>query len=245
MADTAAIERTVEHRPWPLPRVPWVLFQSWQDLLFAHWRMDPLLLRPHVPDQLELDLFEGDAWVGITPFRVSDLGPRGIVGFTGGATFPEMNLRTYVRSGDRTGVYFFSLDAGSRSAVAAARTAFRLPYRHAQATIDETDGMVTYESRRDDGSAAFQASYRPTDHAFEARPGSLEHFLVERYALFTVLRDGRVLRTEIHHRPWPLQPAEAEIRRNELAAAEGIPLPDAEPILHFSRRQDTLTWLPM
>ena len=245
MISTADIERTVEHRPWPLPRVPWVLFQSWQDLLFAHWRVAPETLRSLVPSQLELDLFEGDAWVGITPFRVSDLGPRGIVGFTGGATFPELNLRTYVRSGDRTGVYFFSLDAASRSAVAAARTAFRLPYRHARMQIGEVDGEVSFESQRDDGSATFAARYRPTDHAFEARPGSLEHFLVERYALFTVLRDGSVLRTEIHHRPWPLQPAEGEIRQNELAAAEGVPLPDEPPLLHFSRRQDTLTWLPM
>lgn len=245
MTDTNAIENAVAHRPWPLPTIPWVLFQSWRNLLFAHWRIDAGALRRHVPAELELDLFEGEAWVGITPFLLTDFRPRGLPALPPVSRFPELNLRTYVRAGGRAGIHFFSLDAGSTAAVAGARTVFRLPYHRADMAIDEEDGEVRFRSDRRDGDARFAASYGATDHAFEARPGSLEHFLTERYALFTGLRTGAILRADIHHRPWPLQPAEAEIGENTLAEAAGLPPLEGEPMLHFSRRQDTLVWLPV
>lgn len=244
MTDTDAIERATEHRPWPKPSIPWVLFQSWRDLLFAHWRIDAALLRQRVPPQLELDLHEGTAWVGITPFLLTDFRPRGLPALPPISRFPELNLRTYVRAEGRAGIYFFSLDAGSTVAVAGARTMFRLPYHRADMEIEEDDGAVRFRSERRDEDARFSARYRATDHAFQAEGGSLEHFLTERYALFTVLGDGTVLRTDIHHRPWPLQPAEAEIGDNTLAEAAELPTLAGEPLLHFSRRQDTLVWLP-
>lgn len=250
MTDTHAIEETVAHRPWPLPRVPWVLFQSWQNLLFAHWRLPAERLRPLIPPQLELDLHEGDAWVGITPFMIRDFRARGLPAVHSLSDFPELNLRTYVRANGKPGIHFFSLDAGSQLATLGARVGFRLPYRTAQMEIDEpgvgeSGGEVRFRSEREGGVASFRAMYEPVDHPVQAQPGSLEHFLVERYALFTVLRDGTVLQAEIHHRPWPLQPARGEVEPTGLAAAEGVPLPDDEPLLHFSRRQDTLIWAPM
>jgi len=245
MADLRDIEATVEHRPWPIPGGSWILFQSWQNLLFAHWRVEPRLIRPLVPEALELDLHDGDAWIGITPFEIDGFRPRGLPALPVMSSFPELNLRTYVRANGKPGIHFFSLDAGSRLAVLGARTLFRLPYREAEMRLERVDGEVRFESRRPDGSARFRAAYEPTDHAVEARPGTLEHFLVERYALFVVLRNGAVLQTEIHHRPWPLQPATARIEENELAAAEGVPLPSDPPLLHFSRRQDSLIWPPV
>lgn len=245
MSDTKAIESTISHRPWPMPNIPWVMFQSWRNLLFAHWSVDPEMLRGQVPEQLELDLYDGTAWVGITPFLLTDFRPRGLPAVPAISRFPELNLRTYVRAGGKRGIHFFSLDAGSAAAVLGARTAFRLPYFRADMEIEEDGDGFRYRSVRDEGDARFIAGYRPTDHAFEAEPGSLEAFLTERYALFTVLRDETVLRVDIHHRPWPLQPADAEIEVNTLPIAAGLPELEGEPLLHFSRRQDTLIWLPV
>ena len=245
MTDAKGIEEAVSHRPWPLPRTPWVLFQSWRDLLFAHWSVDPEVLRPRIPAPLALDLHGGRAWIGITPFRIEGFRPRGLPTLGPLSAFLELNLRTYVRMAGQGGIFFFSLDAGSAAAVLGARTLFRLPYRNADMAMDEEGGRIRFRSVREDGAAAFRASYAPVDHAFQAEPGTLEHFLTERYALFTVLRDGGVLKSEIHHRPWPLQPAEGEVDGVALAAAEDVPLPAGEPLLHFSRRQDTLIWSPV
>lgn len=245
MSDTSGIERAVEHRPWPMPTIPWVMFQSWRNLLFAHWSMDPEILRRQIPEPLELDLYDGTAWAGITPFLLTGFRPRGLPAVPPISQFPELNLRTYVRAGGKRGIHFFSLDAGSAAAVLGARTAFRLPYFRADMEIAEDDDGFRYRSERREGDARFVARYRPTDHAFQAEQGSLEAFLTERYALFTVLRDQSVLRVDIHHRPWPLQPAEAEIEVNTLPTAAGLPDLEGEPLLHFSRRQDTLIWLPV
>jgi uncharacterized protein len=233
------------HRPWPLPRSPWMMFQSWRSLLFAHWRLEPGALRALIPAPLELDVRDGTAWLGVTPFRLAGLRLRMIPPVPGASEFPEVNLRTYVRFAGRAGIFFFSLDAGSRLAVAGARTFFRLPYRSAQMTMDTADGWTRFRSQRPDQSASLTARYRPAGPAAAPEPGSLEAFLTERYALFTVLRTGKVLRADIHHHPWPLQPAEGAVEAGALAEAEGVPLPGAPPLLHFSERQDTLIWPPV
>lgn len=243
--DTKDIERATAHRPWPLPDLPWVMFQSWRHLLFAHWPLPAERLRPLVPPALELEEHDGHAWLGMTPFVLEDLRPRCLPAVPGLSSFPEMNLRTYVRVGDRPGIFFFSLDAASRLAVMGARLGYRLPYRHARMGVRLDDGWVRYRSRRDDGSAEFTGRYRPEGRVFQAREGSLEHFLTERYALYTVLRSGSVLRGDIHHHPWPLQTAEAEITRNTVPQAHGIEVPTTPPLLHFSARQDTLVWPPV
>lgn len=244
--DTAAIESETGHRPFPMPEGPWVVFQSWQNLLFAHWRLPPEQLKALVPSALELDLFDGEAWVSVTPFEIRDFRPRGIPAVPTLSDFPELNLRTYVRAVGKPGIYFFSLDADSALAVVGAKVGFRLPYRSASMSVDAigNDG-VRFRSEREGGEARFRAEYRPSGPASHASAGTLEHFLTERYALFTVLRSGEILQAVIHHRPWPLQPAEAEIEENQLAAAEGVPLGDHAPLLHFSARQDTLIWPPM
>lgn len=253
MTDTRAIERVTEHRPWPLPSSPWMLFQSWHNLLFAHWPLPAEQLGPLIPAPLELDLHAGEAWLGMTPFEIRDFRARGLPAVPKLSDFPELNLRTYVRSAGKPGVYFFSLDAGSRVAAYGARIGFRLPYRTATMSVEEEEGeepeashgTFRFRSERKGGLARFRAVYKPVGPTFQAVAGTLEHFLTERYALFTVLRTGAVLEAEIHHRPWPLQPAEGSIEGNELAAAEGVPLPDDAPLLHFSRRQDTLIWPPV
>jgi len=233
-----------DHRPWPLPAEPWLMGQTWHDLLFAHWPLEPEALRPLVPNPLALDLRNGRAWLGITPFVVGGLRMRGIPPLPWLSRFPELNVRTYVDHGGRPGIYFFSLDAGRLAGVAAARRAYRLPYFHADMSARREGGRVRYESRRIDASgppAAFDASYGPAGAHLPIEHGSLERWLAERYCLYVVDDRGRALRADIHHRPWPLQPANAHLELNSMADPLGLVL-DSEPLLHFSARQDTLIW---
>lgn len=242
---TESMEEDVAHRPWPLPGGPWIMFQSWRELLFAHWPVPAEALRPLVPSALVLEEFEGSAWIGLTPFRLTDLHPRFLPAVPGLSEFPEMNLRTYVRVEEKPGIHFFSLDAASVLAVVGARLGYRLPYYPAEMRIERRDGWIHYRSRRSSGNGAeFVGRYRPVGPAFQAEHGTLEHFLIERYALYTVLGNGRVVRGDIHHRPWTLRRAEAEIERNTVPAAHGITLPDRAPLLHYAGRQDTLIWPP-
>jgi uncharacterized protein YqjF (DUF2071 family) len=216
--------------------------QTWQRLLFAHWRVDPERLRSLMRSELALDTYGGAAWVGLTPFALTGLRLRGTPPLGSASRFPEMNLRTYVSVDERPGIYFFSLDAASRAAVTAARLTYRLPYVHARMAVRAHGDTVQYVSRRDDGSAAFAGEYGPRGPAFVARPGTLEHFLTERYCLYVVGNGGRIFRGEIHHPPWRLQPATAALRRNTVAAAAAIELPDEPPLLHYCGRQDMVAW---
>jgi hypothetical protein len=225
--------------------------QRWNDLLFAHWPIPAGEMARLLPAGLEVDTFDGYAWAGVVPFwmdcvRTRAVGERCLV-VPGTATFCELNLRTYVRSSTTglPGVYFFALDAASALAVIGARTLFHLPYflasMHQQT---ESDGTVEYSSNRllTGRSVRFQARYRGLGQvAGPSRPGTLEHFLTERYCLLTQ-HAGKVQVGHIHHLPWPLEPAEAEISINHLPAAHGITLPDRPPVLHFARKLDVYIW---
>jgi uncharacterized protein YqjF (DUF2071 family) len=220
--------------------------QTWHDLLFAHWPVRPADLRAKVPAAFELDLFAGDAWIGIVPFRMTNVAPRGVPAVPWLSEFPELNVRTYVRVGDRPGVFFFSLDAASAPAVRAARVLLNLPYYTAAMTVRLRDQFVEYDSRREGEGveAVLTASYGPTGAPFNPAPGTLEYFLTERYCLYNQNRRGVPYRLEIHHPPWPLQPAEATLISNSMATVHGIALPDRTPILHFAKRQDMVAWAP-
>ena len=240
------IERALSstaHRPWPMPGGPWIMYQRWERLLFAHWPVDPAALRGLVPPPLVIDLHEGEAWVGITPFDLAELRLRGMPALPGAASFPELNVRTYVRLGDKPGVFFFSLDAGSLLAVGAARVGYALPYHHAEMSIERQGEWLHYRCERD-ARARFDARYRPVGDAFIPTPGSLEAFLVERYALYAAPGPNRAHRGDIHHEPWRIRPAEAVISHNTMAEAAGIRLPDRAPLLHYAERQDVVAWAP-
>ena len=232
------------HRPWPVSQRPWLMGQTWRDLLFAHWELPPSELRALVPEPLELDERDGSAWLGITPFEVTGLRPRGAPPPPVVSRFLELNVRTYVRWDDRPGILFFSLDCTSTAAVAAARRGYLLPYFRAIATVERRGPQVRFELERTDssgGPAAWRATYGPTGPRLPIVDGSLERWLTERYCLY-VVRDGRVLRGDIHHPPWPLQPARADIETNAMVAPLGLEL-TGSPLLHFAARQDTLFWV--
>jgi uncharacterized protein YqjF (DUF2071 family) len=230
---------TTAHRPWPMPRAPWLMYQRWERLLFAHWPVDAAELRRHVPAQLPIDEHDGTAWITIAPFDLAALRGRGI---PARVSFPELNVRTYVRVNDKPGVYFFSLDAASALAVTGGRLVYGLPYFPARMSIARQDDWVRYVSER--GRAIFEARYRPVGDVFIAQPGTRDHFLAERYALYAVRGPGLVQRTDVHHAPWRLQRAELEITRNTMLEVAGLRVGDATPVLQYSERQDVLVWAP-
>jgi uncharacterized protein len=215
--------------------------QTWHDLMFAHWPVELHLLRPLVPAELLLDTFDGRCWVGVAPFHMSGIHIRGLPPLPGLSRFPELNVRTYVTLDHKPGVYFFSLDAAKLPAVWAARTFYRLPYFHARMSAEVEGEWVAYDSRRKQGSAEFRGRYRPMRAGQLRDKGTLEHWLTERYCLYSV-HAGCVYRAEIHHQPWPLQDAEAEIETNTMASATGISLPQDPPLLHFARKLEVLVW---
>ncbi len=242
--DTTTVLKTIEHRESPLPRGPWVMTQIWHELLFAHWPLAPQLLRPLIPAVLPIDTFEGEAWVGVVPFRMSNVRPRGLPAVGALSRFPELNVRTYVKTGNMPGVYFFSLDAGNPIAVAIARAIYHLPYFNAIMRCQREETTIHYYSHRTHRGASqadFVANYRPIAPVTYAARGSLAHWLTERYSLYTVV-GNRLYCGEIHHGPWPLQAAELEIERDTMARSHNISLPDTTPLLHYSEQQEVLIW---
>lgn len=223
------------------------LHMVWQDLAFLHWPMDAALLAARLPERLRLDTFEGRAWLGITPFRMTKVRPAWMPSLPGVSTFPELNVRTYVVADGIPGIWFFSLDAGQRLAVVGARTLLNLPYHHARCSIETVDDGVRYATERLDGSGVrgrFSASYRATGTRYLSQPGHLDHWLTERYCLYGVSRRGSVFRLAVTHEHWPLQPAEVDIAENTLLEADELTRVQGLPLAHFARRVEVWGGLP-
>ena len=221
------------------------MLQRWHDLLFAHWPVPADALRPTLPPGLTLDTYAGQAWIAVVPFRMSGIRPRGLPPAPRLSSFLELNLRTYVTAGDKGGVFFYCLDAANPVAVALARILFLLPYFNARMQLQRADATIRYSSRRTHRGATpaeVHVTYGPTGPVQLAQPGSLERWLTERYCLYTADRRGRLYRGEIHHAPWPLQPAAAEFAVNTMPRAHGIVLPATPPLLHFAHRLDVVVW---
>jgi len=238
------------HKPRPLPPGRWAMTQRWNDLLFAHWPIAAAKLEAMLPEWLEADTYQGSAWLGAVPFWLDRIKIRGVPAIPGLRRFPDLNLRTYVR--DRMtgspGFYCFSVDSSSLLAVAMARAAYHLPYRLAEMRLDpRSEREFAFYSRRRFArpDVIFKARYRglgPTRKTVEIQPGTFEYFFAERPCIFSTNRAGQPIRANLHHVPWPLEDAEAEIERNDLASAVGIELPDQEPVLHYSRRLAVYVW---
>lgn len=241
MTRETGIDRlSLRERPRGLP----IMYQSWRKLLFMHWKLPPELLRPQVPDPLQLDTFDGHAWIGITPFLVRNLRPVFLPPLPWLSDFQEVNVRTYVHHDGVPGVWFFSLDADSLLAVAGASAAYRLPYRHAAMSFREAGGEIFYHSRRigcPDWPAELDASWRKGEPWGEAEEGSLEFYLVERYCLYAAA-GGELYRARIHHKPWQLRQAELTALRSTMLEGQGLPRPAGEPLLHYAEQQDTAVW---
>jgi uncharacterized protein YqjF (DUF2071 family) len=211
------------HRPWPLPPRPWLLTMDWRDLLFLHWPVAAARLQPHLPAGVEVETFDGEAWLGVVPFRMARTRFRWLPPLPTAHTFPELNVRTYVRAAGRSGVWFFSLDAVSRLAVAGARATFGLPYFAAHMRCERAGERVQFASERRERRAppaTFAAHWQANGPFVRCTPGTLAHFLVERYCLFA-WRRGRLVCGEIAHPPWQLAPATVELATCEMTQLLG------------------------
>lgn len=241
----SALRSYTRHRTWQPPTTPWVMAQTWHNLLFAHYPVSVASLRGIIPRELQIDTYQGQAWVGVVPFRMTGVRLRGCPAVPFTHSFPELNVRTYVKAEDKPGVWFFSLDAGNRLAVEIARRAFHLPYFNAAMSVVQHGENVQYASRRTDKRAAvgvFHAAYRPISESYYALAGTLEHWLTERYALYCADAANTLYVGEIHHLPWALQHASAEIETNTVAESLGIILPEQAPLLHYAQRLDIIAW---
>jgi uncharacterized protein len=217
-----------------------VMRMVWENLLFAHWPVSASALAPLLPKGLEVDTYDGRAWIAVVPFFMTGVGAAMLPGWMG-RRFAELNIRTYVRAGGRAGVWFFSLDAESPLAVRLARRFYHLPYFDADMTVETSAEGVEYRSRRthrDAPPAALHVRYKPLAGVFQAVPGSIEEFLVERYRLFVADPRGRILRCEIAHAPWPIQRAQAEFGQQTMLDAIGLPIDEPPALLHFAARID-------
>jgi uncharacterized protein len=252
----------VDHRPWMPPSGPWVMTQTWNDLAFFHYAIEPSVLRALVPPALTLDLYQGSAWFTVLPFWMNHIRPPGIPSLPVLSTMPELNVRTYVTYRGKPGIYFFSLDAGNLSAVWAARVFYRLPYWHAAMKVVRDRDVrkqantpvsptspIHYSSKRIHGPAAnhgpaeFQGSYHPKGVARHARVRSLDEFLIERYCLYAVSKNA-IYRGEVHHLPYLLQLCEYDIHTNTMAEPIGLKLPQNPDLAHYSSGLKVLIWPP-
>lgn len=234
------------HRLYPYPVSPWVMTQCWNDLLFAHWRFEPDIVQKLIPPALQIDTFGGAAWIGVVPFRMQRVRPRLTPTLPVLSDFLELNVRTYVTVGGVPGVFFFSLDASSLLAVEGARLWFHLPYYYAEMSMFDLAGGFRYRSKRIDKrglAAELDVIYRPSGEVFTSQPQTLEHFLTERYCLYTISGAGEILRAHVHHAQWPLQPAEAEFKTNTMLSPLGLEAV-SKPVLHFSKKLLTVEWAP-
>ena len=240
------LKQLTSHRPYALPaNRAWVMAQTWQRLLFAHWPVSVDVIRPMIPPQLAIDTWDGTAWIGVVPFLMNGVRLRGLPPVPMTDQFPELNVRTYVKKDGIDGVWFFSLDAANPLAVFTARRWFNLPYYNAKMSLSEHGDTIHYSSQRTHRNAkpaTFIAEYHPISKVQDFAPDSHERWLTERYALFAADKSGTVYRGDIQHKLWPIQLAEADIQQNTMAKASGIEFPDTQPLLHYVHHIDVITW---
>lgn len=223
---------------------PWAMKQEWHEVVFLHWPVQAEWVRKHVPEELELDLYDGFAWIGVVLFKAKGTSLRGISPIPVVPPYLELNVRTYVNYKGRSGVYFFSLDADSALAVKAASTGDFLPYRHARMKMDGRQGICLFKSRRTHRHAFPEALSLTYQIASEPIKKSVfDSWLTERYCLWTKPKN-RLLRVDIAHPPWELQYIQGEIYKNTMASFLLKNFHLERPIAHYGGTQKVLFFLP-
>ena len=229
--------------------MPWLVRMRWDNLLFAHWRIDADVMRARLPDipGLELDLFDGVGWLGVVPFTMADVAIRGVPALPSLRSFPEVNVRTYVRYRGRAGVWFLSLDAASRLMVWAGRTIFHVPYHLAAMRSLHTGDAIEFSSKRAGAgpqAPRFGARYRPRGPGTHPPTDSFHAWSTDRTRVYSMRGSRRLWHADVAHGPWSLRAVDADLDAHELGAALGLTLPDEPPRVAFSERLDVTGGLP-
>lgn len=226
-------------------RTPHPFSMTWQDGMFVHWPVDPDRLRPHVPAPLELETYDGSAWLSLLPFVLADAGLRGSPDATR-LTFPELNCRTYVQFDGTRGLYFFSIDVDQPLIPLLVGGLTRLPCYSATIDLQKHGGTIDFQSVRDrpnDPPARFSISLRPTGEPAPTDAGSLDYWLAERRRMYDPAGD-EVLYAEIAHDPWALQPADLTIHENTVFEANGLPVPSGDPHVRYCEKCEMTGSIP-
>jgi len=233
------------HRPFPIPSQKWIMRQSWRNVLFLHWPVPVEKLRPLIPSSLQIDTFNGSAWLGIILFVLEGIFPLGISSVSLTPKFPETNVRTYVKYKDKPGIYFISIDVENWASLNIAKRWYRLPYNSAQIFFRKDGQTCYFQSIRkgnENPSISLKGKYGPISDVYYAKKGTLDHWLTERYCLYSSNNGVNIFCGEIHHQPWPLQKAEIDLVRNTLFNPFNFELSKVKPIAHFSTGVDSLMW---
>jgi uncharacterized protein YqjF (DUF2071 family) len=239
--DVAALAATPGTRPFPPPHRPWIMAQHWDHVLFCSWPYPVAAVRPLVPAGLDIETFDGTAWVSLVALSMDDVHLRDLPPIPFTTNFPELNLRTYVTCNGRPGVYFMAIDCPNILCSWIGRTVFHTPYQDADVTMArEGDGWLFSSAR--DGAVRFAASYQPTGKPYTAARGSLDAFLTERYAMFVRTHHGRLLLGAIQHADWPLQDVSVALSWNVALEAAGLPAPRQHPVERYSSGTATIVW---
>ncbi|HKO98042.1 MAG TPA: DUF2071 domain-containing protein [Pyrinomonadaceae bacterium] len=231
---------SIRERPEGFP----LMHQSWGKLLFMHWPIDASILRSQIPKQLEIDTFDGSAWIGVIPFTMWGIRASFLPAIPGTDAFHELNVRTYVHLNGVPGVWFFSLDAANSMAVWAARQFYHLPYFNAEMSLEQNAETISYSSVRQDDNgptADFAATWSIGNHLPTADPESLEFFLTERYCLYSE-NEGQLYRALIHHQPWPLQEASVSQFASTMTESLGVKTPQEKARLLYAEAIDVEIW---
>ena len=230
------------HLPFPMPNRPFAISQEWRELTFMHWKVDPERLKPHLPDGLEIDLFDGEAYVGVIPFLMKNVRPRGLPSVSGISTFAEFNVRTYVIKDGQAGVFFLTLDAKSLVTCIYAPRAYGLPYRYAKAKIRYEGETLQWRSRRSSDGAELIGSTSNKGPLQSSDSNTLEHYFFERYCLYTEHK-GCIRRAYVYHQPWSFTEAEVSLESNSLLESYNMGLDVLSPdLIHYSQGLLVKTW---
>lgn len=230
------------HLPFPMPERPHSLVQEWRNLTFMHWEVEPEALSPHIPEGLEIDLFEGKAFVGTIPFMMKNVRPRMLPYLPGVSTFPEFNIRTYVKKNGKPGVLFLTLDAQSRVTCWHAPRSYGLPYRYAKCSLKVSSDNYSWKSRRTSDGVELEGECEIKGESREAEINSLEHFLFERYSLYTEHK-GKLHMAYTLHAPWSFREGTAKIIKNTLTESYDLGIDVLNPqYVHASEGVYVQTW---
>lgn len=238
MASIKTILAAVAHRPWIMPSRSWAYYQEWNNALFLHWKVSPKELEGLIPDGLELDLFDGNAWVSLVPFTMEKIRPRGLPPFAPISNFHEINLRTYVVLDGKPGVYFLNIEASKYSSAVLAKAFSGLPYKKATMQRRQEGAKLYYTSEDEEKGIAFSVDFEIGKRKVDST--ALDLWLTERYCLYLDKLD-QLARYEIQHKPWDLN----EVRIGSLKTIYplgALDLSRAPDCMHYSKGVEVVAW---